>query len=249
MSDVATTQVIETPAMKSRARLEKVGKLFLSTNAEMKILEELTDAKNPNYIGEFKDWTNKAPESFTNAAIVLTSDESEMRLVAIADKQSALSDPIVQDYLYERYVARVLNAAKDPDNYEALFVTIGGPLGAGGDNQAYRFQAKAWVEVLHRIGLKNAAARSLENALQSAANARATFPRFKEEDWSRLIAQMAANAEKHGYSTAWFAHVAATRDLEKDKGEAVQLPDDIAEQFKIAEDTLAAEATKGAKAA
>lgn len=242
------------PVLDARAKLEKSGKLFFTTASDMTLLAALLDTDNADAIKSYKDWTQKAPkEGFDNASLVETSDDAgETRFIAIASKQTALSDPAVQDYLYDRYVARVMNVARDPESYEAMFATASGMLGGSGiDNIAYRFQAKDWVEVLHQIGMKNAQVRNLETAIQNAAFARATFSRFKPEQWAKLIQQMAANAAKNGHSTAWFDHALANRDLESDTGEEIALPENILEQLanvKQAKDEKAAKSATPANA-
>lgn len=189
---------------------------------------------------DYFDWTGKAPDTFGGVILAKTKDDSSSRLIAFADKQTALSDPVVQDALYDRYIKMIIRTARNPDASEGQFITPSGAVAVVSSMQAFKFQSSAWVELLKKKGLKGIQVNSLKLALSNASMARALFPTFK--DWDNLLKFMAANAEKNGLNTSLFAHWAATRDAAQATSlSAVALGDDVDALLKQVNDTIDAE--------
>lgn len=176
--------------------------------------------KNPGYT----DWSIKAPETFIGGILAREKDGSQIRLIAFPDKLTALSDAVVQDWAYGKYVQAWAKAATDPDAYEAQFTVPSGPLAMTVDTDSFYFHVDEWIAVLEKRGLKGVKPRALKYALENNPFAQSKFPAFK--DWDKLIDAMAKDAENHGHSTAYYAHCKATRDIQKHVTKMVTLAED-----------------------
>lgn len=222
------------PLQELQAELKKKGATFVLGNEPQTDFSELLGTFTED---EIEDWTEGAPETFDTLAIT-QPENGKPRLVSIADMETALNDPAVRNWCYNRYVSRCVNVAKSDEASRDQFRTPAGPIGAAYNMDAFMFQVGDWLDWLHDQGLKSVRMRSLRTALSSAATAASSFPKVAQQGWVALIGRMAARAEKHGHDTSIFQHWLATRDLTADTGKPIE--------FSFADDPEAAEEAKDA---
>lgn len=79
--------------------------------------------------------------------------------------------------------------------------------------KAWSFISGDLVETLKQAGFKNSInARTLKSVFESAAFAKAFFPRIKQENWEALLSQAAATVAEAGHDPAILRHWLETRD-------------------------------------
>lgn len=240
-TQAAATKTKLSPLQSLQAELKKKSAVFVVASDEQADFGELLGTFQED---ELEDWTIGAPESFDTLAIT-QPENGKARLVSIADMDTALNDPAVRKWAYNRYVSRCVNVAKSDEATKDQFRTPAGPIGAAYDMSAFDFQVEIWLDWLHDQGLKSVRQRSLRTALSNAATAASSFPKVAQEGWVALIGRMSARAEKHGHDTSIFQHWLATRDLQRDTGMPIEFnfTDDPETADEAAE---TADATEGA---
>lgn len=229
--DATVNSTVEDAYAKFAARYNgKRGRVFAFDGGEdmanaMRLIDDLAKVDGV----EIVDWSKKAPETFNNVAIVRndgTDDEpgdGNPRIIAFAPIDVALADKVVRENLYRMYVNRVLGKARLATATEDEFVTPAGVYRATQSDDCFKFQSSALVTLMRRGGLTNVTSGSLKEAFSNQAFAVTMFPTVKPEMWNNIINVAMANAEKHGYDTAWFTLALATRDVKKNTSEAFEL--------------------------
>lgn len=175
------------------------------------------DISNPHFV----DWTDKAPETFTNYALVKVDTEDkdgsptehagDMRLISIADQVTALADPTVAAALYRLYVGRVINLATDDEAQEANFIVANGAFKVSFAEEAFDAVAKELLKVLHKQGVAGITKSSLKSAFSNAAFASSMFPRIKAEYWEKIIGIAKAFAASKGLDVSLYDYWLTTR--------------------------------------
>jgi hypothetical protein len=200
----------ENPAAELFARYEKKGKVVCLANDDQEAFVSFTDMLGA---ANYQDWTKGAPENMTGLAMV-QSESKVNRLIAIANEETALADPVVRKALYRIYVNRVANAAEDNDANPAAFLVTAGNFKLKFDLDAFKFQAKVLTKFLRSKGLAGVTNNSLRMSFASAAFAKTQFPRISDDGWNKIIAIAEKNAENKGMDTSIFDHWKATRAVQ-----------------------------------
>jgi len=235
-----------TPLEKLRAEFTKKNRLVVMPDEDGSLFKELADTL------DFVDWSLKTKDdtSFSGGALVREKEGGQLRLISFADKERAINDPVVQDWLYNRYVAAVVKSAMRADAYEDQFTVPAGPLIMVLDTEHFEERVDIWLGVILKrfdVRLKK---RALAMCLEGAAFAVSQYPGIK--GWDKLIGAMAKDAEDHGFSSAYYAHCLATRSISKHTGKKpIDFAAEDMDQLLAAVDAAAAkvEAAEAAEAA
>jgi len=207
---VAAESAALSPAQKLIKTWDDKSRVIVKSGATLEPLQALIAELTTRSVA-VADWTDESLGWADPSYLLVKSDNDEIRLAALPNKQTVLADAVAGDYLYNIYLAKgALALKKGEDVVAAMFRSASGFL-TGFDKDAFKFQVDQWLKLLKEKGAA-LNAKKLAEALSSTAHAKTLYGKVPQSFWEAILGNMIKKAEKAGYNAALLIHWQQTRD-------------------------------------